>query len=70
MIQIALAFSNQSATELESLGFKKAEVYIRPFYLVGKTKDEARAAGDSEFFTMNNIPFQFATTDYWGMGPE
>lgn len=70
MIQIALTWSKEGATELESLGFTKVEVYVRHFHILGAPSSEVKAAGDSQFFSMTNVPFQFVTTDFWGRGVD
>jgi hypothetical protein len=33
-------------------------------------EQEACARGDAEFYRMKRPPYQFITTDYWGMGPD
>ena len=64
--QIAFIWTEKSAIELESMGFKKQEVYMKN--APGGTTEEEKEKGDAEFFSMESIPFQFATTSYWGVG--
>ena len=64
--QIAFVWSEESAAELESMGFKKREVYLKEG--PGGPTVEADKKGNAEFFNMEHIPFQFITTSYWGMG--
>lgn len=67
--QIVFMWSDKSAVELESMGFKKQEVFIKEAPC-GMT-EESNKKGDAEFFRMENKPYQFVTTSYWGMGnPE
>ena len=64
--QIVFAWSEESAVELESMGFKKQEVYMKN--APGGITEEEKEKGDAEFFHMESKPFQFATTSYWGVG--
>jgi hypothetical protein len=74
-LQVAFAWDEKSAKEMERMGFEKREVFIKrapnAFPLPeGKTHTEhEKALGDSEFFGMESPPYQFATVDYWGAGP-
>lgn len=66
--QIALAFSKETAEELEKMGFTREEVYIKT--APGGTTGESKREGDREFFAMKYPPYQFVTTSYWGAGNE
>lgn len=74
-IQIAIAFSEQTARELETMGFVKKEVYIKQAPAVDRVPEgnnysaAEKSAGDAEFFGMQSIPYQFVTTSFWGAGP-
>lgn len=65
-VQVAFAWSKESAEELEYMGFEKREVYVK-HAPAGPTK-ESNQKGDAEFFGMRYKPYQFATTSYWGVG--
>lgn len=74
-MQIALNWSEDTAEELERLGFKKIEVYYKAAPVVdvhgGESVTEAqKRAGDAEFFSMAQPPFQFVTTSFWGASHE
>lgn len=64
--QVAFIWSEKSAVELESMGFKKQEVYMKEG--PGGSTVEANKKGDAEFFHMKQKPYQFITTSYWGAG--
>lgn len=66
--QIALAWSKETSKELEEMGFRKTEVYIKN--APGVTTEESKKLGDREFFRMKHPPYQFVTTSYWGAGSE
>lgn len=74
-LQVAFAWNEKSAKEMESMGFSRREVFVKQspsaFPLPeGKTHtDHEKALGDSEFFGMESPPYQFATVSYWGAGP-
>lgn len=68
MIQIALAYSKESAAELEKMGFKKEEVYTKS--IGGISNKVTKYKGESEFFLMKHKPWQFLVADFWGCGPE
>lgn len=68
-IQIALAWSKECEQELIKMGFKKQIVYTKSPPLSNNSKEE-KMLGDREFFNMNNSPYQFVTTSWWGAGPE
>lgn len=68
-LQIALAFSQETEAELKNMGFEKKEVYVKLARGGTDTKSEIEA-GDREFFHMDNIPYQFVTTSWWGAGPD
>jgi hypothetical protein len=66
--QIALVYSKACEKELKDMGFKKQTVYMK--HAPGFTTKESKDLGDSEFFKMQNTPWQFVTTSYWGAGPD
>lgn len=72
--QVAFAYSEKTAAELESMGFRKQEVYIKqapsafPVPNGVSHSEHEKQLGDREFFAMQNPPFQFATVSYWGAG--
>ncbi|HLE17637.1 MAG TPA: hypothetical protein VI728_05045 [Syntrophales bacterium] len=66
--QIVFVWSEESAVELESMGFKKQEVYMKEDS--GGPTVEANKKGDAEFFSMKHKPYQFITTSYWGAGAD
>ncbi len=69
-IQIVLAWSEKCEKALIEKGFKKQEVYIKDAPFSGKTSKEDCELGDSEFFDMEHIPYQFITTSWWGAGVD
>jgi len=74
-LQVAFAWSDECATELEKLGFEKREIYIKraptafPVPEGATHAEHEKRLGDKEFFAMNRPPFQFVTTSFWGGGP-
>lgn len=66
-IIIVLAASPACEAELETMGFKKREVWAK-MAPPGPTP-EAIEKGESEMFRMKSPPFQFLVKSWWGMGP-
>lgn len=63
-ISLVIAAQQGSEGELESMGFKKTEVWLKTS---GMTKDEA----EREMFRMTQPPFMFVGTEsWWGAGPD
>jgi hypothetical protein len=64
--QIALAFSKETAEELEKMGFTKQEVYIKD--APGGTTKVSKREGDQEFFAMKYPPYQICYHVLLGSG--
>lgn len=63
MFQIAFAFSKPTEKELLKKGFIKQEVYI-------KYTTDKKVKAEKEIFAMENPPYQFCATNYWGVGVD
>lgn len=69
MVSIVLAASKESEAELETLGFKKTEVWLK-YGSSGKPTPEARTEAEHELFHMKHPPFMFLAASWWGAGPD
>ena len=69
MKQIAFAWSEECAKELEAMGFKKTEVYVKNISTTG-TQEEVEEIATREFWRMKHPPYQFVSTSFWGVANE
>ena len=64
--QIVFAASEESELELLKKGFKKESVWIKSFQGSETDSEKTCEEGDADFFKMENKPYQFVTTSFWG----
>jgi hypothetical protein len=66
--QIVLAASEECVRELEAMGFKKTEVWMKD--APGMSTADQKAKGEAEIRAMNHKPYMFLVSSWWGMGFE